>query len=102
MSGGDLLVELDAEARRGGRDDVAVLPCDRSLQDLGVEAAPVEDSLENEEVRAAGAELDVGGADHGAAVQVRRDLRVVRLGQRGDLLPLQEATDPAEVELQDR
>ena len=35
------LVELDAEARRRRRNHVAVLPADRRLQDLGVEAAPV-------------------------------------------------------------
>src|ERR1700687_655300 len=49
------LLELDAEARLARGDDVAVLPGDRLLQDLGVEAAPVADALQDEEVRRAGA-----------------------------------------------
>ena len=62
--------------------DVAVLPCDRSSEDLRVEAAPATDAFEDEEVRAAGGELDVRRTDHGTAVEVRCDLRVVRLGHR--------------------
>src|SRR5262249_17476185 len=49
MGAGDLLVEFDAEAGLGGRDDVALLPADRLLQDLGVETAPGLDALEDEE-----------------------------------------------------
>ena len=67
-----------------------------------MEAAPFPDPLEEEEVRAAGAELDVRGADDRAAVEVRRDLGVVRLGHAGDLLRLEQAADAAEVQLQDR
>ena len=66
-----------------------------------MEAAPVEDSLEDEEVRAARGELDVRRPDDGPAVEVRRDLRVVRLGERRDLLALEDAAHPAEVRLQD-
>src|SRR5215470_1652572 len=62
VGAGDLLVELDAETRLGGRDDVALLPAHRLLQDLGVEAAPGLDALEDEEIRAAGREMDVGSA----------------------------------------
>ena len=67
-----------------------------------MEAAPFPDSLEHEEVRAARAELDVRRADDRAAVEVGRDLGVVRLCHAGDLLRLEQATDPTEVELQDR
>ena len=67
-----------------------------------MEAAPVEDSLEDEKVRRAGRELDVGSTDDRAAVQMRRDLRVVRFGHPGDLLRLEQPSDAAEVRLQDR
>src|SRR5579863_9947707 len=51
MGGGDRLVELDAEAGLVRGDDIAVLPPDRRLDDLRVEAAPVLDALEDEEIR---------------------------------------------------
>ena len=47
-------------------------------------------------------QLDVGGADDGPAVQVRCDLRVVRLRHPGDLLAFQQPADAPEVHLQDR
>ena len=46
-------------------------------------------------------QLDVRGAHHRAAVQVRRDLHVLHFRERGDLLCLQEAPHPTEVRLQD-
>src|SRR5215468_1599828 len=101
MGAGDLLVELDAEAGLGGRDDAALLPADRLLQDLGVEAAPGLDALEDEEIRAAGSEMDVGRALDRTAIEMRRDLRVVGLGHAGDLLRLEQAADAAERHLQD-
>ena len=67
-----------------------------------MEAAPVPDPLEHEEVRAARAELDVRGADDRAAVEVWCDLGVVRLRHAGDLLRLEQAADPTQVQLQDR
>src|SRR5947209_19636182 len=85
MRGGDGFVELDAEAGRGRRDDVAVLPAYRRLQDLGVEAAPILDAFEDQEIRRAGADLDIGGALDRAAIEMRRDLRVMRFGHAGDL-----------------
>src|SRR6476659_5457302 len=102
MPGRDLLVELDAEPRCRRWDHKAVLPPDRRLQDLGVEAAPVEDPFEDEEVRAAGAELDVGRADDRSAVEMGSDLGVVRLREPRDLLRLQQAADAAEIQLQNR
>ena len=67
-----------------------------------MEAAPVEDPLEQEEVRAAGAELDVRRTDDRPAIEVGCDLGIVHLRKRGDLLRLEEASDPAQVQLQDR
>src|SRR5262249_19736615 len=49
------LVELDAQTRLARRDDEALLEADRLLQDLRVEAAPVLDALEDQEVGGAGA-----------------------------------------------
>src|SRR4029077_14754930 len=90
----DVLVELYAETRVVRRNDVARLPADRLFQYLGMEALPALDALEDEEVRAAGRELDVGASDHRATVQVRRDLHVLHLRQRRDLLGLENAADP--------
>ena len=67
-----------------------------------MKALPALDALEDQEVRAAGGELDVRRADHRTAVQVRGELHMVDFSQRGDLLGLQNAADPAEVHLQDR
>src|SRR5689334_7549496 len=79
-------VELDTKARLRGRDDVAILPTDSLLQDLGVEAAPLFDAFQDQEVRAAGADLYVGGADHGSTVEMRSDLGIEGLRHAGDLL----------------
>ena len=62
-----------------------------------MEAAPVPDPFEDQEVRTACAELDVRRADDRAAVEVGRDLGVVGLRQGGDLLPLEQAADPAQL-----
>ena len=50
MGAGDVLVEGDAEARFGGRDDVAILPSHGRDQEFGVEALPSLDALEDQEV----------------------------------------------------
>src|ERR1700685_314982 len=97
MRARDVLVQLDSQARPVWRDDVAVLPADRLLEKVGLKAVPALDALQDQEVRAAGRELDVGGADDGTAIEMRRDLRVMRLGHAGDLLGLQETADSAEV-----
>src|SRR5262245_45823027 len=80
---------------------MAVLPADRPLQELCVKPIPASDSLEDEEVRTARRELDVRGADDRAAVQMWRDLRVVRLRHPCDLLRLEKPADAAEIRLQD-
>ena len=66
-----LLVELDAQPRLGGGDQVALLPAQRLLQDRIVEPAP--DGLQDQEVRTA--EGDVRGSRMGdrPAVDVRCD-----------------------------
>src|SRR6185437_14303995 len=101
MRQGNGLVELDAEARLGRRNDVALLPADRLAQQLGVQALPALDALEDEKIRAARSQLNVGGAHHRATVQVRRDLRVLHLRERRDLLGLEESAHAPEVRLQD-
>src|ERR1700677_3573759 len=93
MGARDVLVQLDAESRLVGRDDVAVLPADRLLQELGLKTVPTLDALQDQEIRAARRELDVRGADDRPAIEMRRDLRVVRLGHPGDLLGLQQTAD---------
>src|SRR5579862_9139388 len=71
MPRGELLVEFDPEAGLGRRYDVAGLPAHRLHEQVRVDALPALDALEDEEVRAAGGELDVGRTDDGPAVQVR-------------------------------
>ena len=88
-----LLVEFDTKARLGGRDDVAVLPADRFLENLGVEAVEAADALLDQKVRAARIHLDVGRGLDGAALEMRRDLRVVRLRHASDLPRFQNAAN---------
>ncbi len=102
MGEGDLFVQLDAEAGLLRRDDEAILPADRLFEDLSVEAVPALDAFEDEKVRAARRELDVGRADDRPAIEMRRDLRVMRFGHGGDLLGFENAPDPAQIHLQDR
>src|SRR5262245_12455194 len=53
----DLFVEIDAEPGPGRHRHVALLPVERLLENLVVEAAPLADALLDEEVRRAGVEL---------------------------------------------
>src|ERR1700720_588696 len=92
-----LLVELDAEPRLLRGDDKAIFPADRLLEDLRMKAVPALDALEDEKIRAAGCELNVGGADNRSAIEVGRDLRVMRFCDSRDLLRFQDAADAAEI-----
>ena len=65
-----------------------------------METLPVQNAFLDQEVGAAGGELDVGSAHHRATVQVRRDLHVVGLGHRCDFFAFQNATHAAQVHLQ--
>ncbi len=67
-----------------------------------MEAVPALDALEDEEIRAASGELDVGRPDHRPAIEVRRDLGVMRLRHCGDFLGFEQPANSAEVRLQDR
>ncbi len=59
------------------------------------------DAFQDQEVRDAGGELDVGGGFDRAAIQVRCDLGVMGFGHAGDLLAFQDAANPAQRRLQD-
>ena len=64
---------------------MAVFPGDGFLENLGVEAAPGLDGFQDQEVRAAGADLDVGGALDRAAVTVKSGtVYIFRETGRGD------------------
>src|SRR6202043_2412479 len=58
----EFLVEHHPEPGLGRRNHVTLLPPYRLLQDLSVKAVPALDALEDQEIRAAGGELDIGGA----------------------------------------
>ena len=62
---------------------------------------PALDTLEDQEVRAAGGELDIGGAHDRPAIQVWRELHMVHFGERRDFLRLQDPADAPQVHLQD-
>src|SRR3569833_3983053 len=87
----EILVQLDTQAGLGWGNDVAVFPAYRFLQDPGVEAVPALDAFEDQEVGAAGGELDVGSAYDRSAIQVRGDLHVIDLCHAGNLLGLEKA-----------
>src|SRR5439155_213495 len=97
----ELLVELDAETGLRRRDHVPRLPTDGFDEHIGMKPLPALDTLEYEEVRAAGGELDVGGAHDRPAIQVWRELHMVHLGERCDLLRLEDPPDAPQVHLQD-
>src|SRR5690606_40447721 len=61
-------------------------PADRLFQNFGVKAAPRLDAFQDQEVGRAGGELDVGRALDRAAVEVRRDLGIVRLDRKSTRL----------------
>src|SRR3972149_6307758 len=92
VPGRALLVQLDAEPGSGRRDDVSVLPADRLLQDLRMEAAPGLDALLDQEVGAAGVDLDVCRGLDRSAVEMRSELRVVGLGDHAGLLGFEESS----------
>src|ERR1700690_2110481 len=91
-----LFIQLDAEPRLLRRDDEAILPTDRLFKDLAMEAVPALDALEDEKIRAASRELNVSRADDRPAIEVRRDLRIMRFRHSGDLLRFQDAADAAQ------
>src|SRR5882672_11156472 len=89
----DLLVQFHAEARCARRNDVALLPGDGLPEDLGVKALPALDAFEDEEIRTAGGELDVGGSDDRPAVEMRCDLHMFNFCHACDFLRLENAAD---------
>src|SRR5258707_10570048 len=102
MAPRDILVELDAEAGLARRDHVAGFPADGLLEQPRVEAVPGLDALENQEIRAAGTNLDVRRALDRSAIEMRRDLRIMRFRHARDLLGLEHPADTSERHLQDR
>src|SRR5580698_699713 len=97
-----LLVQLDAEPRLLRRDDESIFPSDWLLEDLSMEAVPALDALEDEKVRAAGCELNLGRAANRPVIELRCDLRIVGFSHAGDLLRIKYPADAAKIHLQDR
>src|SRR5262245_18029546 len=95
MRFGDGLVDLHSESRLLRRNDVAVLPLEGLLQDVRVKALPALDTFQDQEIRAAGGELDIRRAHDRPAVEMRRNLRVMNLGEAGDLLRFEQSADAA-------
>ena len=95
------LVKPQAEARRLGWRDEAVLDLQRVADQRAVEVAPGADAFDHQKVRKGRREVDVRRPLHGAGVEVRRDLRAEAFRDRRDLLRLPDAAGPAERGLQD-
>src|SRR5262245_34978937 len=89
MLGRNPFVQLDAETGPRRRNHVAVAPFERLLEQLRMEAVEFPDALHDERARTARAYLHAGRRFYGAAPEMRRDVRVMRLGHRRDLLRLQ-------------
>ena len=98
----DLLIQLDAKPGLLWRNDEAIFPADRLLEDLPMETVPALDAFEDEEIRAASRKLNVGRADNRPAIEMGSDLRIVRFRHAGDFLCFQDAADAAQIHLQDR
>src|SRR3984893_19528708 len=101
MSQCDCLIQFNAEPRRSRWNHVAFLPANGTHENFGVEAAPLLNTFQDQEIRRTSCDLNVRGADHRAAVQVGCNLRIVDLRKRRDFLRLEQAAAPAEIDLQD-
>jgi len=71
VPGGDCFVQFDPQTGLGWRDDISFFPANRIFQDLGVKAAPGLNAFLNQEIRAAGVNLNVGGAVNRPTLQMR-------------------------------
>ena len=61
MPGGDRFVQLDPQAGSGRWNDVSFLPANRLFENLRLKTVPGLNALLNQEIRAAGVNLNVGG-----------------------------------------
>ena len=101
MDARQVLVEVDAQPRRLGRQDVALLPCQRVLHQRQVESPAGLDRLGDQEVRDRGGQVDVGRPFHRPGIKMRRHLGVEDLGDGRELLCLQYPPEPPQGRLQD-
>src|SRR5947208_466636 len=93
-----LAVELDAQAGRGGRQQVAVAPGRLRRDDVAEGLVGAARLLLHPEVGGGQVQLQAGGGRDGAERVVYRQLDVVGLAPAGDLARLGEAAGDAEVD----
>src|SRR5436309_14772884 len=91
VAGDERFVQLHAESRLARRNHVPGLPADGLDEHVRVKPLPALDTFEDQEVRAAGGELDVGGAHHRSAIKMRRELHVLYFGEGRDRLSREDA-----------
>ena len=96
MFGGDLLVQLNAQARFVRRHDVAVFPPNGLLEQLRVEPSERLDTFLDQEIGAACGNLNIGCRLDRPTVKVWSNLNVVGLRHARDLFRLQDATNSTE------
>ena len=101
MGAGKVFVEVDAQARRRGRRDIAVFPGDRLADQRQVKLAARQDGFDHQQVRDGGGKVNIGGPFHRPGVKMRRDLGVVGLGEGRDLETFPDTARAPQRRLQD-
>ena len=85
---GNILVEGYSKSRFGGWNYQPVFEDQWSFEEFGVKAGPVAYRFEDKEIRSACSKVNIRRGNHGAAVAVRGQHRLMTFCDRSDLLPL--------------
>ena len=97
--GNRIVVQLQPQTGSFRRDDITVVPFNRAFDPLHVGAIESAYAFQNQKVGRASGDLDIGGGDNRAAIQMRCNLHLPCLGHASDLLRLKQAADTAKVHL---
>ena len=95
-------VEFHTEAWFGWRDHIATFPLNWFHQEFSMEAAPILDGFQHQEVGRAGTQLNIGGTHNWSTIQMRSDLGVVRFCDRRNLFTFEYSATTPKVDLQYR
>src|SRR5437588_12179912 len=95
-------IEFDSKPGLGRGNDIAILPVNWALQNLRMEARPILYAFQNQEIRTAAANLNIGCAFDRPAIEMGCDLGIVRFRHSSDLLRFEKSADAPERHLQNR
>src|SRR5438552_1656147 len=98
----DIHVEFNTQARLFGRNDEAVFPLDRFLEDFRMKTLPGQDAFLDQEVWRGSSELDAGSRTNRSVVEMRCNLGVIRFCHSSNFLCFQNAADTAQIHLEYR